>query len=568
MDNKVLLIEDDKESVFLLSKLLERIGYLPADIKVCGTISEISSMNEEEFGLILLDLTLPDSVFDKTFERVYTNFPHIPIIVLTGKDDNEFVTKTIHQGAQDYLIKGTFGADLLQKSIHYAIERNKLRTEHQKSQADYKRVFEESPTPMFIFDRNTYQILEVNIATIRQYGYTKDELLVLSMDDIRPAEDVQVFHDILLTLTDKYTDAGQWRHLDKDGTLKHVQIYSHNTRFHDIDAIITMAINIDEKVRVKERLKERNKEITDILDSITDGFYTINHDWAITYVNSAFEEIFGIKKEDAVGRSMFDVFPMFQGTDMHREFAGTMENGKVYQTTVLSQAANKWLQISAYPVKDGLAIYLLNINEEYQLNERLINNDKALRAIINNTDDIIWSIDRYLKIIEANQPFWDTMKVKTGKDEDEIQSGDIDPGTFKAWQQYFDRAFNGENFKTIWTEETENGTAYAEVSFNPIYDNENHITAISCFSRNITAEKLYQHKIEQQNRQLREIAWLQSHKVRSHVATILGLSQFINRQIITDPDLSKVLAGIQDAAKELDTVIKDINGLTKIVDGE
>jgi PAS domain S-box-containing protein len=234
---------------------------------------------------------------------------------------------------------------------------------------------------------------------------------------------------------------------------------------------------------------------------------------------------------------------------------------------VFSQAAKKWIQIGVYPVKDGLAVYLLNINEEYQLNEKLINNDKALRAIINNTDDIIWSIDKKLKVIEANQPFWDTMHTKTGKKEEEIQSGDTNAEAFSDWQQYFDRAFSGEVFKTIWTEETENGTAYAEVSFNPIYDSENNITAVSCFSRNITAEKTYQHMIEQQNKQLREIAWLQSHKVRSHVATILGLSQFVNRQAITDPDLNRVLSGIQDAAKELDTVIKDINTLTKNVDG-
>lgn len=565
--NKILLIEDDTESVFLLSKLLERIGFTPGNISVCGSLREINSIKEDDFQLILLDLTLPDSTYDQTFERVIANFPHVPIIVLTGKDEQDFANKTIQQGAQDYLIKGNFGQELLQKSMHYAIERNAIRQELLKSQADYKRVFEESPNPMFVFDRNTYQILAVNIATIRQYGYSERELLQLTMDDIRPHEDIEAFHKILDTLTTKYTDAGIWRHVNMDGTVKHVQIYSHKTRFNNIDAIITIAINVDEKVKTKERLKERNKEITDILDSISDGFYTINKDWVITYVNAAFEEIFSVKKENAVGQTMFDVFPMFKGTDMHNDFAQTMENGKSYHNTVFSQAAKKWIQIGVYPVKDGLAIYLLNINEEYQLNEKLINNDKALRAIINNTDDIIWSIDKKLKVIEANQPFWDTMHAKTGKKEEEIQSGDTNAEAFSDWQQYFDRAFDGEVFKTIWTEETENGTAYAEVSFNPIYDSENNITAVSCFSRNITAEKTYQHMIEQQNKQLREIAWLQSHKVRSHVATILGLSQFVNRQAITDPDLNRVLSGIQDAAKELDTVIKDINTLTKNVDG-
>src|SRR5690606_583972 len=133
-------------------------------------------------------------------------------------------------------------------------------------------------------------------------GYREQELLEMTMDDIRPAEDIQAFHEALNTLTTRYTDAGVWRHVNIDGNVKHVQIYSHKTRFNNIDAIITMAIDVEEKVKTKERLKERNKEITDILDSISDGFYTINRDWEITYTNAAFEEIFDIPGETAVGR--------------------------------------------------------------------------------------------------------------------------------------------------------------------------------------------------------------------------------------------------------------------------
>ena len=76
------------------------------------------------------------------------------------------------------------------------------------------------------------------------------------------------------------------------------------------------------------------------------------------------------------------------------------------------------------------------------------------------------------------------------------------------------------------------------------------------------------HEIEQQNEKLKEISWLQSHKVRSHVATILGLSQFVNHNSVDDPDINRVLGGIKEAANELDTVIKEINRLTKSVDIE
>ena len=74
------------------------------------------------------------------------------------------------------------------------------------------------------------------------------------------------------------------------------------------------------------------------------------------------------------------------------------------------------------------------------------------------------------------------------------------------------------------------------------------------------------HEIEQQNEKLKEISWLQSHKVRSQVATILGLSQFIHQSNINDPDLNRVIGGIKEAAKDLDAVIKEINRLTHNAD--
>jgi hypothetical protein len=82
------------------------------------------------------------------------------------------------------------------------------------------------------------------------------------------------------------------------------------------------------------------------------------------------------------------------------------------------------------------------------------------------------------------------------------------------------------------------------------------------------AEEIEQHLIEikQQNEKLKEISWLQSHKVRSQVATILGLSQFVNQSSVEDPDLNRVLSGIKEAAKDLDDVIKEINRLTNSAD--
>lgn len=77
--------------------------------------------------------------------------------------------------------------------------------------------------------------------------------------------------------------------------------------------------------------------------------------------------------------------------------------------------------------------------------------------------------------------------------------------------------------------------------------------------------KAHLHCIESQNEKLKEISWLQSHKVRSQVATILGLCQFIDERNISDKTAVEALKGIKQATDELDKVVKDINEKAKEV---
>jgi len=67
------------------------------------------------------------------------------------------------------------------------------------------------------------------------------------------------------------------------------------------------------------------------------------------------------------------------------------------------------------------------------------------------------------------------------------------------------------------------------------------------------------HRLENQNRQLRDIAWIQSHEVRSQVAILLGLGEVLNHHAPDDPDHSKILAGIMSTTKKLDEIVHEIN---------
>ena len=93
----------------------------------------LEHLSAGETGLVLLDLSLPDSFGLETFTKVYAHSPTVPIIVLTGNDDHMLALSAVKGGAQDYLVKGRLDRELLLRSMQYSIERKRYQQqlEHQ-----------------------------------------------------------------------------------------------------------------------------------------------------------------------------------------------------------------------------------------------------------------------------------------------------------------------------------------------------------------------------------------------------------------------------------------------------
>jgi len=126
----VLLIEDDPYDAELTMAVLGEIRSFPCMVERAETLSRgLERLSRGGVDLVLLDLGLPDSLGLGTFEMAYMQYPDIPIIVLSGLADEEMAIKTVQQGAQDYLVKGNFDANVLARSIRYAIERQRIKAE-------------------------------------------------------------------------------------------------------------------------------------------------------------------------------------------------------------------------------------------------------------------------------------------------------------------------------------------------------------------------------------------------------------------------------------------------------
>ncbi|HEY9616155.1 MAG TPA: response regulator [Microcoleaceae cyanobacterium] len=122
----VLLIEDNPGDARLLQELLRDVNSVQFQLTQAHSLNQGSEvLDETPFDIVLLDLSLPDSQGLDTFVKLHQRSPAVPIVVITGLNDETLADRAMQEGAQDYLIKGQVTSDLLARSIRYAIERNR-----------------------------------------------------------------------------------------------------------------------------------------------------------------------------------------------------------------------------------------------------------------------------------------------------------------------------------------------------------------------------------------------------------------------------------------------------------
>src|SRR5260370_15138358 len=121
---RVLLVEDNPGDVRLFLELLRETGAGHVKVEHVDRLSTaLERLSNQSFDVMLLDLSLPDAHGLDTLVRAHAHTPSVPIVVLTGLDDQALAVKAVRAGAQDYLVKGRVDGDLLVRSMRYATER-------------------------------------------------------------------------------------------------------------------------------------------------------------------------------------------------------------------------------------------------------------------------------------------------------------------------------------------------------------------------------------------------------------------------------------------------------------
>lgn len=141
---QILLVEDNPDDAELLQEIIADADETPCSLVHVERLKDaLNCLRENHFDVILLDLSLPDKQGLETVAKTYSNSPDLPIVVLTGFNDQFMALEALRQGAQDYLVKGKIDSNLLFRAISHAIERAQTLKRLRQSEEQLQRLNEE-----------------------------------------------------------------------------------------------------------------------------------------------------------------------------------------------------------------------------------------------------------------------------------------------------------------------------------------------------------------------------------------------------------------------------------------
>jgi PAS domain S-box-containing protein len=228
-------------------------------------------------------------------------------------------------------------------------ERKKIEKSLQISEERYRFLFEHNPASMLIYERNTFKMLAVNEAFLKQYGYTPEEVMSMLLPDLYPEEEKVPIVELARNLKG-HAYVGEWHHIKKDGSVITIIVTSHDMVYMDRNARIGVVTDITERKLAEEKIEFSQRQLSLIFDNVFDAIYLLGVEPGDSFrflsVNQTFLNLTGLRENQIVNKLVPDIIP-------EPSLSMVIEN---YKKAILEKRTVQWEEVSAYPAgkKAGL----------------------------------------------------------------------------------------------------------------------------------------------------------------------------------------------------------------------
>lgn len=417
---RVLIAEDSADDAELTVRELRRAGYEPAWKRVEVEAEFLAGIKELP-DVILSDYSMPHFNGLRAADLLRESGLSIPFILISGTVGEDVAVEAMKHGATDYLLKDRIAR--LGSAVQRALEQHRLLAERERAErslALFRTLIDRSIDGIEVIDPETGRFLDINETTCRRLGYSRDEMLAMTVMDIdtvavSPATWSQ--HVAEIRRTGFRTIEGQ--HQRKDGSIFPIEISVRYVTL-DRDYLIAAVRDITERRQAEQALRESERRFREMLENVELIAMTLDKNGEVTFCNDHLLQLTGWKREEVIGKDWFTRFIPQRDKALKSLFfdniaAGTVphhhenpimtKDGRlrqiVWNNTALRDAAGHFT---------GLASIGEDVTERKRTEQALHESEEKFRQLAENINEVFWMTDpaknQMLYVSPAYEKIW------------------------------------------------------------------------------------------------------------------------------------------------------------------
>lgn len=346
-----------------------------------------------------------------------------------------------------------------------------------------------------------------------------------------------------------------------------------------------LAREIAVRARTEQAVKESRERLQEFLDNANDLIQSVGPDGRILYVNSAWKRTLGYADEDLERLNLYDIVHPAHRAAVKRELTRILQGGQPRRFDVdyvASDGRVVMLSASTQAQHVGAKIVatqsiLRDVTEQRIAERQLDESQRNLQALVENTGDSIWSVDRYHRLITLNSAFALAVEARTGKEPavGQLPSEVFPPEDVGWYEELYDRTLRGERHVALRTESVDGQLRYFELYANPIQSVEG-VSGAVFFGKDVTervraqeALAIAKEEAVAANKAKSDFLANMSHELRTPLNSVIGFTNILLKNKdgrLNEKDIG-FLQRVLSNGKHLLALINEVLDLAKVEAG-
>ncbi|EAY26558.1 PAS domain S-box protein [Microscilla marina] len=419
-------------------------------------------------------------------------------------------------------------------------------------------------------------IQEWNPASTNVFGYSQNEIAQKNASTIFRSTNKDTGRDLVLDALKKHGKwSGEVGFVRKDGSSGISQATVLNLKDRQNQAVGILSINRDitTQKETEQALKASEQNFQVIFDNANQVFVLLNAQSEVQTYNKKASELFDRfwPGQLKLKQKWTLLFPEEILQQLVQDWAKVTQGQLVEDEANLNLGGSRlFFSYSYIPIYNDhgtvaqVCFTATDITERKKAEMKIRESRAKLEALIENTDDGIWSVDASLNITTVNTALQKIFKTHL---DNTVKIGDnlIEklPEEFRAnWQQLFEKVLSGDRINEEFALELTHTTVYFEASINPIVSTSGISRGATAFLKNISQKKERENELKRANSELDSFVYRASHDLRAPLRSILGLVSLIRIEPSSE-ERENYLGMMEKSAKKLDNFISDLTNLSR-----